>query len=181
MKNLKLIRLSVFLMFSTVSSCDLIDKATEVNFTTTTPVAFVVNETAISTGGKYYSDTKLLNLASDPDVNKYSSKINSFTVNKITYTISEANPTNPISVSFVNGNIKIASSGTTIATTPSVILLSNNAETELITDSNGLSKLSESLFNSKQEQIQLQGTLSETPVSFTVIFKFYLTINASAL
>lgn len=178
MKNLKLIRIFVFLIFCTISSCDLIDKATDVNFSATAPVTFVVNETAISSGGMFYSDTRILNVASDPDVAKYESKINSFTVDKITYTISGANPT---SVSFINGIIKIASNGTTIATAPTVVLSSNNAETELSTDAIGLSKLAELLLDNKQEEIQLQGTLSETPVSFTVVFKFYLTINASAL
>jgi len=177
MENLKLLRISVFLMFCTISSCDLIDKATDVNFSTTAPVSFVVNETASSSGAIFYSDTKLLNVASDPDVAKYASKINSFTVDKITYTISGANPT---SVTFSNGIIKMASNGATIATTGTVSL-SNNMETELTTDQAGLKKLTDSLLNSKQEQIQLQGTLSQTPVSFTVVFKFYLTINASAL
>ena len=99
-------------------------------------------------------------------------------MNKITYTISAANPT---SVTFSNGIIKIASNGTTIATAPSVVLLSNNAETELTADASGLNELANLLLDNKQEQIQLQGTLSETPVSFTVVFKFYLTITANAL
>jgi low affinity Fe/Cu permease len=177
MKNFKLIRLSVFLMFYTISSCDLIDKATDVTFSATAPLAFVVNETAISPGGKFYSDTKLLNVASDAEVAKYASKIKEFKVNKITYTISGANPT---SVTFSNGTLKIASSGTTIATTGTVSLL-NNAETELSADINGLNELAASLLDSKQEQIQLQGTLSQTPVSFTVNLKFYLSITANPL
>jgi low affinity Fe/Cu permease len=177
MKNLGLLRIFVFLMFCTISSCDLIDKATDVDFSATAPVTYVVNETAISSGGKLYSDTRLLNVASDPEVSKYASKIKAFTVDKITYTISGANPT---SVSFSNGIIKMASTGTTIATAGTVSL-SNNMETELTTDPAGLKKLTDSLLNSKQEQIQLQGIISQTPVSFTVVFKFYLTINASAL
>lgn len=178
MKNLKLIRISVFLMFCSLFSCDLIEKADDVTFSATAPLSYMVNETAISSGGQFYSDTKLLNLGSDPEVAKYSSKIKKFKVNKITYTISAANPT---SVKFSNGIIKIASNGTTIATAPSVVLLSNNAETELTADANGLNVLADLLLDNKQEQIQLQGTISETPVSFTVIFKFYLTITANAL
>jgi len=177
MKNLKLIRLSVFLMFCTFLSCDLIEKADDVTFSATAPISFVVSETATSSGGQFYSDTKLLNLVSDPEVAKYSSKIKEFKVNKITYTISGATPT---SVTFSNGIIKIASNGTTIATTGTVSLL-NTSETELSTDANGMKELADLLLDNKQEQIQLQGTLSQTPVYFTVNFKFYLTITANAL
>jgi hypothetical protein len=177
MKNLNLIRLYVFLMFCSFLSCDLIEKADDVSFSATAPISFVVNETATSSG-QFYSDSRVLNLGSDPEVAKYSSKIKEFKVNKITYTISGANPT---SVTFSNGIIKIASNGTTIATAPSVVLLSNNAETELSADANGLNILADLLLDNKQEQIQLQGTLSQTPVSFTVVFKFYLTITANAL
>ena len=176
MKNLKLIRLSVFLMFCTFFSCDLIEKADDVSFSATAPISFVVNETATSSG-QAYSDTRLLNLGSDPEVAKYSSKIKEFKVNKITYTISGANPT---SVTFSNGIIKIASNGTTIATTGTVNL-STTSETELSADANGLNELADLLLDNKQEQIQLQGTLSATPVLFTVNFKFYLTITANAL
>jgi len=176
MKNFKLIRLSVILMFCSFLSCDLIEKADDVSFSTTAPISFVVNETATSSN-QFYSDSRVLNLSSDPEVAKYSSKIKEFKVNKITYTISGANPT---SVTFSNGIIKIASNGTTLATTGTVSL-SNTSETELSADANGLNELADLLLDNKQEQIQLQGTLSQTPVFFTVNFKFYLTITANAL
>ena len=177
MRNLKLFRLSVFLMFCTFLSCDLIDKATDVSFSATAPVTYIVNETSSNPAGKLFSDTKLLDLASDPDVAKYASKIKSFKVDKITYTISGANPT---SVTFTNGLIKIASTGATIASTGTVSL-ANSMETELTTDVNGVNALTTSLLNNQQELIQLQGFISQTPVSFTVVFQFYLTISASAL
>jgi hypothetical protein len=37
------------------------------------------------------------------------------------------------------------------------------------------------LLDNKQAQIQLQGTLSSTPVSFTLNIKFYLTVTANPL
>jgi hypothetical protein len=177
MKNLKLIRISFLLMFCTFFSCDLINKATDVTFSTTAPVSYIINETSSNPSGKLFSDSKLLNVASDPDVAKYASKIKSFKVDKITYTIYGANPT---SVTFSNGMIKIASTGATIASTGSVSL-TNSMETQLTTDVNGVNALTASLLSNQQELIQLQGFISQTPVSFTVVFKFYLTISASAL
>jgi hypothetical protein len=177
MKTSRRIRFSVFLIFFTFFSCDLIDKATDVTFSTTAPVTYIVNETSSNPSGKLFSDTKLLDLASDPDVAKYASKIKSFKVDKITYTISGANPT---SVTFNNGLIKIASTGATVASTGTVSL-ANSMETDLATDVNGVNALTTSLLNNQQELIQLQGFISQTPVAFTVVFKFYLTISASAL
>lgn len=177
MKKSDLIRVSVILVFLAFASCDLIDKATEVSFDTSVPVTFNVVETASNPTGKSYSDTKTLNVASDPDVAKYASKIKEFKVNKVTYTVYFSSPP---SVNFSNGTIKVVSSGKTIAST-GTISLSNFSETQLTTDAAGISDLASKLLDDKQETIQLQGTLSSTPVTFTVTFTFYLTIKASAL
>jgi len=152
-------------------------KASEVDFDISLSLPFLINETAVNPGGKAYSDSKLLDASSDPDVAKYGDKISDFKLNKITYTISGANPG---SVQFSNGTLKIASSGKTIATAASVNL-SNTAETELTADATGFEELASELLDDNQETIQLQGTLSATPVTFTVNFKFYITVTASAL
>ena len=175
MKNL--FRISFILVFYVFSSCDLIEKADDVSFDTIVPVSFVVNETAVSPGGTFFTDTKNINVASDAEVAKYASKIKEFKVNKVTYTILGANPT---SVSFLNGNIKIAANGETVASA-GLIRLANNNETQLTTETSGINELTAALLADKQEQIQLQGTLSSTPVSFTLTVKFYLTITANAL
>jgi hypothetical protein len=177
MKIKNLIQIAFILVFCTFSSCDLIDKATDVSFDTTVPMIFVVNETASNPSGKSFSDTKTIDVASDPEVAKYASKIKDFKVNKVTYTISGANPA---SVTFTNGTIKIASSGKTIASVSSASL-SNTLETQLTTDASGINDLTASLLDNKQAQIQLQGTLSSTPVSFTLNIKFYLTVTANPL
>lgn len=176
MKKNNLIQLAIVLIFYAFTSCDLIEKADDVSFDTTVPISFVVNETA-SSSGKAFSDTKTLNVASDAEVAKYASKIKEFRVNKVTYTVSGANPN---SVTFTNGTIKIAASGKTLASVSSVNL-SNTSETELTTETNGINELTAALLDDKQEQIQVQGTLSSTPVAFTVTIKFYLTITANAL
>ena len=58
----------------------------------TIPLSFVINETAVNNSGKTYTETKLLNAASDPEIAKYASKIKEIKVNRITYTISNASP-----------------------------------------------------------------------------------------
>ena len=103
--------------------------------------------------------------------------IKEFKVNKITYTISGADPN---TVLFTNGTLKVASNGKTIASASSVSL-SNTSEQELAADTAGFNELASLLLADKQESIQLQGTLSATPVAFTVSFKFYVTITANAL
>jgi hypothetical protein len=177
MKIKSLIPVFLVLLCGPFFSCDSLKKLDDVTFDVTLAVPFVVNETAVNTGGKAYSSSQLLNLNSDTEVAKYSKKITEFKVNKITYTISGANPT---TVLFTNGLLKISSSGKTIASASS-ISLSNTSETQLTTDATGINELASLLLDDKQELILLQGTLSQTPVTFTVNFKFYLTTTASAL
>lgn len=171
--------LSILLLFVAVSftSCDLLDNADDLSFNVTLPLDFVIDETADNPSGKSYTDSELLNAASDPEVAKYASKIKEIKVNKITYTISNANPN---TVTFTNGTLSVASSGKTIASA-STVSLANTSETELTADTAGFNELASNLLNDKQELIQLAGTLSKTPVAFTVKFKFYVTITADAL
>ncbi|MBK8290037.1 MAG: hypothetical protein IPK96_02825 [Flammeovirgaceae bacterium] len=168
----------LFLLFAlgTISSCDLLGNADDVSFEAELPLAFTVDEQADNPSGKSYTDSQLLNASSDPDVAKYASKIKEFKVNRITYRISGA--TDPL-VSFTNGTLKLAS-GKTIATVSSVSL-SNTAELELNADTAGFNELASALLSDKQEMVQLQGTLSKTPIKFYVDFTFYTTITANAL
>jgi hypothetical protein len=177
MKNTTRILLLIVLACGPFYSCDWLKKLDDVTFDATLSLPFVINETAVNASGKDYSDSKLLNASSDPEVAKYASKINKFKVNKITYTISGANPN---TVTFTNGTLKIASTSKTIATATSVNLASTT-ETDLTADTAGFDELAAKLLDDKQETIQLQGRLSKTPVAFTVTFKFYVSITAGAL
>jgi len=164
-------------VFGVMSSCDLLDKADDVSFDVTLPLEFVIDENEDNPGGKAYSDTELLDATSDAEVAKYANKIKEFKVNKITYTISGADPNTVI---FTDGALKVSSSGKTIATA-STVNLSTTSETELTADTAGFNELAAKLLDDKQEMILLNGTLSQTPVSFYVEFKFYVTITANAL
>jgi hypothetical protein len=159
------------------TSCEKLKKLDDVTFDVTLAVPFVVNETAVNNSGKTYTDSKLINASSDPEIAKYAKKIDEFKVKKITYTISNASPN---TVLFTNGTLKIVATSKTIASAASVNLASTT-ETELTADSAGFTELAAKLLDDKQEMVQLQGTLSKTPVTFNVNFKFYLTVTASAL
>jgi hemolysin activation/secretion protein len=177
MKNKIRILLLLVLACGPFYSCDWLKKLDDVTFDATLSLPFVINETAVNASGKDFSDSKLLNAASDPEVAKYASKINEFKVNKVTYTISGANPN---TVTFTNGTLKVASTSKVIASASSINLASTT-ETDLTADTAGFTELASKLLDDKQETIQLQGRLSKTPVAFTVTFKFYVSITAGAL
>lgn len=178
MKIKHIIPAFLILACSTFFSCNAVKNLADVNFDTIVAVPFVINETTVNPGGKTYTDTESLNLNTDADVAKYASNIKGLTVNKVTYTIFGANPA---TVLFTNGTLNIVTSGTTIATASS-ISLSNTSETELTANAAGLTELvSKLLAGSEQQQIQLQGTLSATPVAFTMEVKFYVTVKANPL
>lgn len=178
MKTKAQLSILLLIIFSAFSSCDLLDKADDVSFDVTLPVTFVIDETANNPGGMAYADTQLLDATSDPEVAKYASKIKEFKVNKVTYTITPGAGSS--TVTFTNGAVKVSSSGKTIASASSVNL-SSTAETELTADTAGFNELASKLLDDKQELILLNGTLSKTPVGFSVEFNFYVTITANAL
>jgi hypothetical protein len=177
MKIKHLLPIFILLALGTFSSCDLFDKADDISFDAELPLKFQIDEMADNPNGKTYTDTKLLDATSDPDVAKYASKIKKITLNKITYTITGVSDA---SVSFTNGTLKIASSGKTIASASSVSL-GNSAEQVLTADTAGFNELASAILGDKQELVELQGTLSKTPIAFTANFKFHVTITANAL
>lgn len=176
MKILKHLLVITFFLFGSLTSCDWLENATDVNFDTTIPVVYSVNETANNPSGKSYSDTKTLSATSDEEIAKYANKLKGFTVKKITYTVTGANPT---TVTFSDGKL-LTSSGKTIATI-GTINLSNSTETEIPTDATGINDLTSSLVSNKQANVTLQGTLSKTPVAFTLTIRYYLTVTANPL
>lgn len=177
MKIKHLFPILFLLALGTFSSCDLFDKADDISFEATLPLDFAINETLDNPSGKDYSSTKTLDASSDPDVAKYASKIKEIKINKITYTISGANPN---TVTLTNGKLVIVSSGKTLASASSVSL-SNTAETELASDVAGFNDLASLLLSDQTEDVKMEARLSKTPVAFNVKFKFYVTITADAL
>ncbi|MBX2895502.1 MAG: hypothetical protein KF763_08665 [Cyclobacteriaceae bacterium] len=172
MKIKHLLPIALVLALGSFTSCELFDKADDVTFNVVLPLNFVIDEDDPEAGS--YSDSKLLNAGSDPEIAKYADKIKEFKIDKVTYTIT--NP-NPASVT-VGGTLSTSSS---VIATASGVSLSNAAETDLNANTAGFNDLAAKLLEDKQEMILLTGTLSDTPVSFNVRFRFYVKITANAL
>lgn len=177
MKTKHLFPIVLLLTLSTFTSCELFDKADDVNFDVVLPLEFVIDENEDNPEGASYSDSQLLDATSNPDVAEYANKIKEFKVDRITYTISSADPT---SVTFTGGTLQVASNSQIIATA-SAVSLNNSAETDLTANLDGFNDLAARLLDDKQETVLLNGTLSETPVEFHVTFRFYIKITADAL
>jgi hypothetical protein len=145
-----------------------------INYGTTTSVTFDVNETAVNPGGKTYNDTELLNVYTSEGVT-YGGTVRAFRVDGLSYKISDANPNN---VLFTNVTLKIVNTGKTIASASS-ISLANTSKTLFEHDAYSYSRLaSELLAGDGETQIQLQGSLSETPVAFKLKVILDLTVSA---
>jgi hypothetical protein len=177
MKSKVFIYVLIAIVFGTFSSCDLFDKAGDVSFDVVLPLNFAIDENADNPGGMSYSDTKLLDATTNPDVAKYSSKIKEFKINKVTYTITSVDPSG---VTFSNGSVVVTSSGTTIATANSVGL-AEMSDVQLNANTDGFNDLAAKLLDDKKENVNLMGTFSKTPIAFNVKFDFYVTVTANPL
>ncbi|MCW5910618.1 MAG: hypothetical protein KIT62_06060 [Cyclobacteriaceae bacterium] len=177
MKIKHLFSVLLVLVFGTFTSCELFEKVDDVTFNVVLPLDFGINEEAENPGGMSYFDEALLDANSNADIAKYASKIKEFKIDKITYAISDADPTTVI---FTNGSLVVASTGKTIATESSASL-ANTAETDLTANIDGFNDLAARLLDDKQELVQLNGTFSQTPVAFNVRFRFYVKVTANAL
>ncbi|MBX2913744.1 MAG: hypothetical protein KF856_00595 [Cyclobacteriaceae bacterium] len=172
MKIKHLVSVIMLITVSVFTSCDLFEKADDVTFNVVLPLDFAIDED--NPEGDSYADSKLLNAASDPEIAKYADKIKEFKIDKVTYTISNANPASVT----VGGTLSTSSN---IIATATGVSLGNTAETDLNANTAGFNDLAAKLLDDKQEMILLTGTLSDTPVQFNVRFRFYVKITANAL
>ncbi|MBX2899150.1 MAG: hypothetical protein KF775_05855 [Cyclobacteriaceae bacterium] len=172
MKIKHLFSVALVLCISTFTSCDLFDKADDVNFDVDVPLNFVVNISEVLT----FSDEALLNAKTNSDVAKYASKIESFKVNKITYSIEGSNASSQT----FSGSLVIAEGGQTLGTLTNVAV-TNTLETDLPVNVDGLNALASKLLDDKEELVRVAGLFSDGSVNFTLKLRFYLTIKANAL
>lgn len=98
MKTKSLFLVLFALVLVTFTSCELFEKADDVTFNVSVPLDFVIDENADNPGGASYSDTELLDATTDPEIAKYADKINKIEVVRITYTISNADPSSVVLV-----------------------------------------------------------------------------------
>jgi hypothetical protein len=173
---MKLKYASCFFMFIGLVGCSVVDKPEDVTFDVTVPLTFSISDPSINPAGKSYSGVETLETLNNPDVAKFASKLKGYRIHKITYILSNASPGTE---SLLSPALKISATDNTFASLSS-ISLSNTVETELNLNSAGIDDLTSRLLADNQEIVLLQGTLSKTPVAFTISFKFYFTLRVDA-
>ncbi|TXH29841.1 MAG: hypothetical protein E6Q96_02845 [Cyclobacteriaceae bacterium] len=174
MKIKHLFPIVLLLTLSTFTSCELFDKADDVTFDVDVPVDFLVNVTPNSEGG--YTEEKLLDTSTNPDIAEYADKIKEFKVNRITYTITNSNADGTT----FDGSVSIAATGDVLSSVDN-ISVANTPETDLPANLDGFNDLASRLLEDKQETIMMNGQFSSSTVSFNIKLRFYITVTADAL
>ncbi len=174
MKIKHLFPIVLLLTLSTFTSCELFDKADDVTFDVDVPVDFLVNVTPNSEGG--YTEEKLLDTSTNPDIAEYADKIKEFKVNRITYTITNSNADGTT----FDGSVSIAATGDVLSSVDN-ISVANTPETDLPANLDGFNDLASRLLEDKQETIMMNGQFSSSTVSFNIKLRFYITATADAL
>jgi hypothetical protein len=180
--------LALFVVALTFASCDLFEKADDVTFEEELIIYWNADEN-LEGSNVPYDDEQILDLADYPVLEPYIDKIKSVEITKITYHVSNFNNTpHGLPVKLTGG---IAAFGPYDSSTPSVSapmagasgvdLGTATAEATLAIDAAGLSKIAKDLLDDKQIKMYSEGTLSKTPVAFTVVSTFYVKITANAL
>lgn len=174
MKIKHLFPIVLVLALSTFTSCDLFDKADDVNFDVDVPVDFVVNVTPNSEGG--YTAEQVLDASSNPDIAEYADKISKFKVNRITYTITNSTADGTT----FTGSVSVLASGDILSGVTN-LSVANAPETDLPSNLDGFNDLASRLLEDKQETIMMNGQFSTSTVSFNIRLRFYLSVTADAL
>lgn len=165
------------------ASCDLFDKVDDVTLEVELEHIFHVNETLDQTGVTY-GHVEILDAADvNSDFEKYKDKIQSVTVNSVTYEIMNVTVGTPI---FTNGNIGFSAANATSASSVASLGVENIKAAEgqvknLPFDQAGLNTIGTLLKDDKTVNIYLSGTFSKTPVKFDVKVKVKTSITADAI
>lgn len=177
MKNHALL-LAAFAILS-LSSCELDD----VSFDSTLEENILVTEESEGTSVEY-EETIVLDATTDPDINKYKSKIKGFKIRKLSYQI--VNYFGQPAV--FNGSLSF---GDQSQTSPTVLASVTNLDIqqaynlsqvyELSLNQADIDKIAALLKEDKAVKIYLTGTLSQTPVTFEVNVIMDVTVEADAL
>lgn len=130
-----------------------------------------------------YSQTITFDATTDPEIDKYKSKIKGFTIEKLSYIINDAN--NPTSGSRFSGTMGFSASGsasaTVLASITNLDLDDNITEHEITLAQADLDKIAGYLRDDKAVKIYLTGVITQTPIDITVTVKIKATVTANAL
>lgn len=188
MKNL-ILKSGLLLALAVIfGSCDLFDAADDVTLEEELVIYWNVDENG-SGSNVPYTDSEILNLADYPAFEPYLDNIKSVEITKITYRITnfDNSPHNqPVMLNngvakFGPYNNNTPTVSIPMASASSVNLGTSVNETTLDIDAAGLNSIAKNLLDNKQVKMYSEGTLSVTPVAYTVVSTFYVKIVANAL
>ena len=181
LKTLSLVVLALITIL--VSACSLFDKADDVNFDATLDETIVVTEPDEGTN-VVYAKTIVLDAASDPDINKYKNKISGFTIKKVSYQVT----------SFTGGSCVFSgtlSFGDASTSTPTVAATITNLNLQqaysfgqvfdLPINQADVDKIASLLKDDKAVKLYLDGSLSTTPVTSSILVILDVSVKADAL
>jgi len=166
------------------AACDLLDKADDVDFDATLEETIIVTEEDEGTNVPY-TKTIVLDATSDPDINKYKSKIQGFTVKKVSYQVTSFD--GPEGATF-SGNLSF---GEATQSTPTVAVTITNLNLQqaytsaqifdLSINQTDIDKIATLLKDDKAVKLYLDGLLSATPLFTNVRVILEVSVKADAL
>jgi hypothetical protein len=186
-KTLKI--LGLLFVSATLMTCDALEKADDITFHADIELDFVTDENGEGTDVPY-DDVQLLDLTTNTEINQHIDKIKDIKIERITYRIINYDASPHFSaVQLTSGTVSFgtfdsaikAITGNFAASAAAVNLPTTTAETDLDFDADQFNDIAEMLLEDQKIKMYSEGTLSQTPVAFTVRARFYFEITADAL
>lgn len=170
-------------------TCDALEEADDVTFHAQIEIDFIADEDG--TGNDVpYEDVQILDLASNSEIFDHLDRIKGVKIEQITYRILGYDATPHHSAVLLNSgtasfgpwdsDVKTVT-GNFAAAAAAVNLQTTTTETDLDIDVDQFNEVADMLLDDKKVKMYSEGTLSQTPVAFTVRAKFYFEITANAL
>jgi len=182
---LKTLSLVVLALATTLfTACDLLDKVKDIDFDATLEETINVNEENEGTNVNY-TETITLDATTDPDIDKYKSKIKGFTIKSVSYQVVSYD--GPVASTF-SGTLSFGDASQTTPTVAATITSLNlqqaytTAEVFDLTISQAdVDKVANMLKDDKAVKLYLNGTLSATPVYANIRIILDVSVKAEAL
>lgn len=161
------------------SGCDTVDKLDDVAFEGVLPLEFEIHDSDVSADPVMYLREDVLNALDNDEIEKYQNKIKEIKLTKVTYEITGFDA--PGDVTFSEGSIKVGTSKKALASIPSIDL-ENTPETELTgLNIDGVNEFALQLNEDQAVEVSMSGTASKTPLLFTLVVRFHVSVTAEVL
>lgn len=182
---LKALSLVVLALTTTLfTACDLLDKAKNIDFDATLEETIFVNEENEGTNVTY-TETITLDATTDPDIDKYKSKITGFTIKKVSYQITSYDgPTGSTfsgTLSFGDASQTTPTVAATIANLDFQQAYTSGQVFELTINQADVDKIATMLKDDKAVKLYLNGLLSATPLYSSIKVILEVSVKADAL